>query len=66
MWEGLSAHECSTYGGQERALDLPGPAVINSCELFDVGAGNLNSGPLQEECVCLTTKPSLALSQMHA
>lgn len=38
--EGLCAHECSTCGGQETALDLPVPAVTNGCELFDEGAGN--------------------------
>lgn len=52
MWEGLSAHECSTYRGQERALDLPGPAVMNGCELFDVGAGNLTQ-VLCKKCVCV-------------
>lgn len=37
----------------------PGTRVGASCELPDVGAGNLTCGPLQELQVLLTAEPSL-------
>jgi hypothetical protein len=39
-----------------------GAGISGGCESLDVGAGKLNSGPLQKQYVCLTTIPTHALS----
>lgn len=45
-----------TYGGQRRVLNS---LVLELQELSDVGAWEECSGPLQEQCVLLTTEISL-------
>jgi hypothetical protein len=49
---------CSAQGGQKRALDFPGIGVTDSCEP-PCGCWELNSEPLEEQSVLLTTEPSL-------
>lgn len=55
-------HKCSTRGHQQRVPDLPGDGVTDGCELPDVSWGQgqegTNQGPLKEQFVLLTAKPS--------
>jgi len=44
--------------GQKEMTRSPGTGVTDSCEL-PCGCWELNSGPLQEQLVFLTTEPSL-------
>lgn len=44
-----------------RGLWLPGAAVTDSFESHDMGVGNLNSGPLEEQQMILMVQPSLHL-----
>lgn len=36
-----------------RGTGWPGAGVMGSCELPNMGAGEVNSGPLQEQCMPL-------------
>lgn len=60
LWVAVYTRAPLLVGAQTRAFDILELKlqVVYRCEPPEAGAGNENSGPLQERYACLTAEPS--------